>query len=102
MKNKNKKKYLLDEVRRQISATEDRIKRGLGLIDLINIRIKVEKKILETKGMEEEFRKEAKDSVLNFKEMLADEEGRIAEFQRELKKFEYRKQAILKLKEEDL
>jgi len=91
---KNTKQYLIKETDREIAGREKEVKKSDEELEILNARLKVEKKSLGMKDIKEDLKEDFKYSVIALQDMIAMEENKNFELKKDLEILKYRKEVI--------
>lgn len=98
----NSKQYLIEDTDKKIKEAEEEIKKSKQELEILESKLKVEKKLSEMKDISEEIKEDVKYSVQAIESMMLMEKNRNVELKKDLKMLESRKQVINKFEDEEL
>ena len=99
---KNLKQTLIDEPKNQMEEIEKKIEESDKETELLEAKLKVEKKMLEMRDLPEGIAEDVKYSVQALEGMLQMEKNSNAEFKKEFEILRYRSQVIRKFDDMEL
>src|SRR3989338_3810189 len=99
---KNLKQTLIDETKNQMEEIEKKIEESDKETELLEAKLKVEKKMLEMRDLPEGIAEDVKYSVQALEGMLQMEKNSNAEFKKEFEILRYRSQVIRKFDDMEL
>jgi len=98
----NKKQYLAEENKKEIERTNEEIKKSDEELEVLEARLKIEKKFSEMEDIDGNIKEDIKYSVQALEDMILMEKDKNSELKKDLQILIARKQVISKFEEEDL
>ncbi len=90
----NLKQRLIDETTNEIAAKESEIQESDGEFEILEVKLRVEKKALDMKDVPENLKEDFKYSVQALESIIAIEQNRNSELKKEMEMLKYRKAVI--------
>lgn len=98
----NLKQRLTEEINKEIKEKEEEIKNSGQELEILEARLKVEKKLSEIEDVSEEIKEDIKYSIQAIEGTILMEKERNAELKKEFEVLKYRKQIIGRFEDGEL